>query len=510
MGNKSKAAKSAKKAMTNEMKSVMKETAKEVRKEVKAVVTQATGQQMTKAIVQAAKQAPNVHKQKAAKQFKKDPVFARYLSLLVNPDTSEPSGVPDGFPVPTALTKSTQTIDVIGNYNATSIAAGNGGRFAFHIAPNIGHGITENDGYIQTSNSYLNMLGGVTDTEDAFQFILGCKVASIRPSVVWAPGYVYTSLDDEKSKLGKKGSKKRESKEIDKISDIDTNTVDDDSIIAEAKRLALLKNGRSKKSTHRLMSDYNNSAYEYWKDLLSDEIGGVYAPIGGLGDVNGIATLIRPVAMSVWFQCAKPELDNGGMVSACLLPSGTTTGQIIPLDWAAGAAANDFTGYGPLQNWENLAEVPGNYNGKLKDGTYTFWVPQRVQDLDMTSPAMSDLYDFPTIMVAGQWAPNAGETVSAASSLLGRLRICTVYEYCSQSQIASLAYRGCSPCCLDRVKILLHGQSTSMANGDHMAWIKKILSSAAGAVSGFALGGPAGAFEGAVGGWALGKKWAGE
>lgn len=476
-------------------KDIKKAVAKAVKKEAKVVKHEAKKQPEVKVVLQRAKEThPTVY----AKAVK-DPVFLKYFDQLVYPDKQGQVGVPDGSLVPTAVSKSIQTLDVIANFNATSITNGDGGRFAFHIAPNAGQGQTDQDGYIQINTGYVNCSSDNLTAEVNTKLVLAVKAAAIMPSVAWAPGYVTTAA------LSKE--KKRKS-----VSEDDS---DPDGVKKLVRDLKLANNLKDPvKRTHglRLESDYNNAAYEYWLDPLTSVMAGPAVSTGtqNINNINGVVTQIRPVAMSVWFQCSKPELDNGGSIACGLLPAGSTYGQIIPVDWAIGASAGNFTGYGPLQNWENLAQVPGTYQGKLKDGCYCWWTPQRISDLQMNSLAECDMEDYPTIMVAGQWAPNAGETVNAASALIGRLRIVTLYEYTGQQQIITQAYQGCSIGFLERTKMLLHGQPTAMANGTHLAWIKKIVSTAAGALVGFAGGGPGGAMAGAELGWKAGKTWAGE
>lgn len=490
------------------IKKAVKAEAKAVRKELKKDAN-------TAAVLAKIKSNPSTHS--SYQKAKKDPVFMRYFGSLINPDLADPCGVPDGYPVPTGVQKSIQTFDVIGNYNATSITNGDGGRFCFHIAPNIGHGMTQNDGYIAVTNTYTNMSNDDVTPEQTFQYVLGTKAAAILPSVVWAPGYVSVSLSEKAEREAK--LKKRKSVDLSKLSsttsskdsakDETPDKPDHVKEVDEIRSTSKIVLGKVKKRhNHRMVSDFTNAAYEYWQDTLSDFLAGTNAAGLGINDLGGTATQIRPVAMSAWFQCGKSELDDAGYVTAALLPAGSTTGQIIPLDWNAGAAANDFTGYGPLQNWENLSEVPGStYNGKLRDGAYVIWTPQRISDNEMNAPQFSDLEDFPTIMICGQWSPNAGQTVNAASSLLGRLRVVTHYEFTSESQNASLAYRGCTTDVLQRIKLLMHGNSCAMANGDHAEWIKKMLAAAGGGAIGFLLGGPAGAAEGGMAGYALAKKY---
>lgn len=440
-------------------------------------------------IVKPTKQSmPENSRRRATKKAFKDVVMQDYLRAIIDPDGAEDIRIPDGFPIHTATVKSVQTIDVIANHNTDSITNGDGGRFFFQVAPNIGSGSENNNSYSLQSNTYLNI--GRALNETSAEITLATKAAGALPTAVWNPGF----LVDPTPMLSKKAPK---------------STV--------PPTLPLKKSRAQRMHKRGLESDSQFNSMEFWHDPVQARIAGDVTNVEAdmvEADQGGAATMIRPVAMSVWFECTKSELDSGGDVAAALLPSGSTMGQIIPLDFneeppVFPATYGGWTGYGPLQNYENLAAVPGSYQGKLKDGTYTYWVPQRVNDMDMNTPARQDLYDFPSIVVAGQWAPNGGHGgLDATSYKVGRLRIVTHYEYVSCQQDVALKLGAVTSDPLSKLKLLLHGQPTSMANGHHLSWIKKLLGVAAGALTGFLTGGPAGAFAGGVTGFELGTTWA--
>lgn len=452
------------------------------KKIVKKILSVAPTQTAPIVIVKPNKQTmPEKSRRRATKKALKDVVMQDYLRAIIDPDGAEDIRIPDGFPIHTATVKSVQTIDVIANFNATSIANGDGGRFFFQVAPNIGSGAENNNSYSVNVDTYVNI--GRALNELTTEVTLATKAAGTVPNVAWNPGFLQDPTPLKKVPK--------------------TSGVPD-----PAKRSRRLhKRG--------LESDSQYNTMEFWHDPVQARIAGDVTVAGfEEGDQGGAATMIRPVAMSVWFECTKSDLDNAGDVAAALLPSGSTMGQIIPLDFNAEpptppATYAGWTGYGPLQNWENLAAVPGSYQGKLKNGTYTYWVPQRVNDMDMNTPARQDIYDFPSIVVAGQWAPNATEaTPDATAYKVGRLRIVTHYEYVSCQQDVALRLGAVTSDPLGKLKLLLHGQPTSMANGQHLAWIKKLLGVAAGALTGFLTGGPAGAIAGGVTGFELGSTWA--
>jgi hypothetical protein len=449
---------------------------------------------------------------KSARRAIKDKTFLPYLQGLIDPDSAEDIRIPDGFPVPTATVKSVQTIDVIANYNATSAADGNGGRFFFHVAPNCGAGVQNGDGYILQQDVYTNM--GPNQTLASVNYILATKVAAMVPSDRFIPGYIYDPPGPVAVVDGKRVIKSFDEKKL------TTSTISksEEYKALEAHRTSNIPKSLNNRAAARrgmsVATTYNN--YEFFHDPVQKEIAGDYTlGVYENADVGGLASMIRPVAMSVWFECNKNMADNSGNVAAALLPSGSTTGQIIPIDYNTQPPVppdsyQGWLGYGPLELWENLAEVPGAYQGKMADGTYTYWLPQRLTDLDMKTPSQADQYDYPTIVVAGQYSPsNIGATEPGpATYLVGRLRIVTHYEYVTENQVAARKMGYTVPDVLGKVKACLHGQQTSMANGKHLAWIKKLLGLAAGAVTGFITGGPAGAFAGGATGLELGSAWA--
>lgn len=379
-----------------------------------------------------------------------DPQMIPYLQCLVNPSADTMVRIPDGYPNPTALVHSRQIHEVFGNTDTGA----NANRFFWHFSPTL----VSQGNYLQRTLSYSPLSGVVTPFNADIIRVLGCAAAEYNPAAGWDPSTSFQSLIPAVSMA---------------------SSIPQKSYVPAATGYAPLVPPLPP----------SVSSYTFYADPNAATIGGSLQGAGGSVTYysNGFAECVRPVAMSVWFQCTQSALNNGGDVSACLMPPASTSGSIIPYNWdTAAVGAGVWAGQGPVQNWENLAQVPVSYTGKLKDGTYTYWLPFRVEDLDMGSVSSNLTSDFPTIVVSGQ---------AVTPGLIGKIIVETVYQYSTVSQVPSLGRGGCVPNVLEEVKCALYGQPTSMANGSHKSWIKWILTGVAGlagGAAGFLVGGPPG------------------
>lgn len=363
-----------------------------------------------------------------------------YLRCLINPEIRNAVRLPDNTNYPTALVHSRHVLDVIGNYVGET-APEDLGRFTFVVSPTL---LAEP--FLSNVQVWSEVTTGTQVGVNDTVFALGAHVASLSPIINWSPD---TSFQEQG---------------------------------------ALAKTRPGKLQVQAIPNIPSTNSWVFQADpnaatLAGDKDGfNVYT--------GGIAETVRPVAMSVWFECTTSALTNGGDVAAALLPSGAVLGNICPYNWtSATPGTGTYAGQGSLCQWENLATFPGAYCGKLRDGTYSYWVPQSVRDTMLLTPTQNAIADFPMIMVSGQCMTADGTN----PGVIGRLQIETVWEYTTNSQLPALAKSPAVPMVLDEVKIALYNQPTSMANGEHIAWWKRLLASAAAGVGGLIVGGPAGA-----------------
>jgi hypothetical protein len=189
---------------------------------------------------------------------------------------------------------------------------------------------------------------------------------------------------------------------------------------------------------------------------------------------------------------------DGGECAIALMAPDSLGGNVVPYNWASATTGTGvWGGQGPIQNVENLAQVPGAYSGPLRTGAYSYWVPHRTSDIDFKSVLEHVMTDFPWIMVAGK-----AQTYDQGE--VARLVINTVWEYTTVDQTRETRMGDYDPEALAMLKHILRTQPTAMANDEHVAWWKHLLKIAASAGVGFLSGGPAGAIAGAAG-YALGN-----
>jgi hypothetical protein len=176
----------------------------------------------------------------------------------------------------------------------------------------------------------------------------------------------------------------------------------------------------------------------------------------------GSCKQLRPVAMSCLASYMGPMLTNGGNIAAAYVPGDTCATNFF--------TNNALADQGNFTAWENLSLIPGAYNGPIKDGSYTWWSPEDVTDLDFMSPTNSLNKQYPCIIVSGQYQPGAG----AGSQLCIRLEVVTVYEMVTTSQLWESDVLVGTQAHMDQVNLMLASQPHAMPNATHMEWIRKI------------------------------------
>ncbi len=180
-------------------------------------------------------------------------------------------------------------------------------------------------------------------------------------------------------------------------------------------------------------------------------------------DNYGSVQEMRPVAMSVLFTYTGPELLNGGNVAIGYLPGRSEKSDFY------GPSNNQF---GNLDEWDNLAQLPGTYNGPLKDGAYAWWAPQTIEDYTMVTPDQANDANYPPIIVSGQFVPGPG---AASSGTVGRLEVVTIYEGVTNNIVFPQKYQQGSQHMMDSAFTYLAQQPHCMANATHMDWISRLL-----------------------------------
>lgn len=177
----------------------------------------------------------------------------------------------------------------------------------------------------------------------------------------------------------------------------------------------------------------------------------------------------RPVACSALFTSATSSLITGGMVAAAMLPAGAAHTQFF------GASLNPI---GDLDSWESLAQLPGSYNGPLKDGAYAWYSPASNDDVAMYTPNEALDHKYPSLCISGQLSPGGTLPSGVTSIMVGRLEVCSVYEGISTSQLYDSQMMLGSQAIMDTVNRHLAVQPHSMQNKKHSDFQKSVIKSA--------------------------------
>lgn len=355
-----------------------------------------------------------------------------YLRCLTNPSAENAARLPDHYSFPTGLLHSRQTISVIGNSGATDQS--DLGRFSFAVSPTV-----LNLGVVNTARVYQTVNTEPYQTKSHQDFVQGSKVVMVDPAANWSALGAAFNLSPGDPEL-------------------------------------LITLGDPNNTPGLMGTDANNY-------------------------LDGDIQTLRPVAMSVWYENTLSDLACTGDVVICLVPPSSLNGQYVPVNFnqvdygAIPPVLPVFSGQGPLYNWEQLANVPGSYSGKLKDGGYAFWVPSCVEDTDFFDKVENALTDFPVIYVSGQ--VGGGATASIPEGAIGKLQIETVFEYTTNAQYLDQSKSPCVIGALDKIKAVLYDQPTAMANDEHLAWWRRLLGAALKGGQGFFESGPAGALRNA-------------
>jgi hypothetical protein len=177
---------------------------------------------------------------------------------------------------------------------------------------------------------------------------------------------------------------------------------------------------------------------------------------------HGVIQQYRTVGMSILVTYTGPLLTNGGTIAGCYVP-GTALQENF-------YSNSPLSSVGGLQNWENLAKVPGSFSGQLKDGIYGWWSPEDVEGYIMKSPDSALLGHPPSLVVSGQYAP--GNISVPQTVYIARVEVNTIYEFMTETTLWPAKQLAGSTQYVDMAQMLLADQAHFMPNAEHMSWFK--------------------------------------
>jgi len=178
---------------------------------------------------------------------------------------------------------------------------------------------------------------------------------------------------------------------------------------------------------------------------------------------TGNVSTIRPVAMSVLSSSILSILEEGGTVNCGVVP-----GNTIDDKWLVQSFPNDLN---CIAKNENLGKLVGVYNGVEKKGCYAWWAPVDDGDITLFDVNTHNDHDYSAIVIAGK-CPTPANVTGAVDIM--RVEVVRVFEFETNSLLYESDRSVGSQAAIDQVFQCLQNQPQSMANGDHLAFIKKM------------------------------------
>lgn len=171
-----------------------------------------------------------------------------------------------------------------------------------------------------------------------------------------------------------------------------------------------------------------------------------------------ICNNIRPVSASLYVTYIGDTLNDGGQISAALIPgNGITTGYLSP------------TGQ-DLRLVANLALQPEAYSGPLRKGVYCFWQPEDPEDTFFKTVNGAAAYSYPVLVVSG--------VSTQFSTTVVRVTAVINYEYTTSSKLVTSLPSPIEPALITGAKKILQSQPNCIANDDHSTWWTRVLNGA--------------------------------
>jgi len=171
----------------------------------------------------------------------------------------------------------------------------------------------------------------------------------------------------------------------------------------------------------------------------------------------------RVISSSVWLEYQGADLTNGGQAAAIMFRGGRPYS------------------YNGLWEFDKVAETPGGYQGALKIGSYSFWIPASISDTLMRQINNFDRWDSPYIV-------NVGLVASPDLPHVLRMRVPMNFELMSTAQFFTYACSEVHPDWIRATALVTRDIPTSMENPQHLAFIDGLIDKGLNAIGGLAKG----------------------
>lgn len=418
-----------------------------------------------------------------------------YLKCILNPGETRPCGIPDSLNVPTALYRTKRVMDIYADFGTSSAS----GRFSIACSPKLGSPASPENYNLAITSFQDASLVDFTSPSAYESFVSGvdpriddnCGVLTMNAPAFWgvtgSGGTNTTPFTGGTVTLSNRNY------------GADIDIIDGNSLrlpIGTWLITSTLRGASGMTLTHTYSNAGSLSGYTRTSTDGTQVSEALYVEvtnssnamdwvIAGTGfsslDVSiaparfananwlesfGLVKKIRPVACSALFTYANTSLMNGGRVSGHLVPGDTLADNFF---------TNNPVNNGQYQLWERLAQCPGAYSGPIKDGTYVFYTPDTDLDYQLRSPDEANYYDYPAIVISGEFNPGSLQTGRVS---VGRLEVITVYEFTTTSTLFETYVRPGSHAVMDSYAEVLASIPRSMPNGVHWDNIKGWLSKA--------------------------------
>jgi len=177
---------------------------------------------------------------------------------------------------------------------------------------------------------------------------------------------------------------------------------------------------------------------------------------------GGAITKLRPVAQSVLYSSALPELTDGGFVGVSRLPGGVANQNFFTQ--ASGDSA------GQMQFMEKVCRTPIGKRYPHHNGCYVWWAPEGPNDIEWKTPSDSLGQSYPSMIISGQCTgdPNPG------IKTVGALIVTTVWEFTTANTMWEQHYVAGSAMIMDTARHAFMGLPAVMENPQHESWIRRV------------------------------------
>lgn len=162
----------------------------------------------------------------------------------------------------------------------------------------------------------------------------------------------------------------------------------------------------------------------------------------------------RVVSASAWLEYQGAELTNGGQVAGIMYRGGKSSNEV------------------GFWNYDFVAETPGGFQGPVKTGTYSFWMPANERDMLFRSLDNTDRWSYPYMV-------NVGLLASPDIQNVLRLRVPMNFEFVSTAQFYQYKHADIHPEFIAHAAQIVSTMQTTMENPNHWQTIKDYLRAAA-------------------------------